>query len=110
MLQLLSGSEFFSGGESKERRFSLRKRQLLEECEVSVDVFRGMLKRLRAAGVPQDVRYQTRRDGITQKDYDLSNAPVETPLGEFARVSNAAHRIEDCLIGNNSARQRGMIR
>ena len=29
-----------------ERRFTVRKRQMLEECEVSVNVFRGMLERL----------------------------------------------------------------
>jgi len=30
-------------------------------------------------------------------DYSLSNAPLETPLREFARVLNAEHRIEECL-------------
>jgi SRSO17 transposase len=30
-------------------------------------------------------------------DYYLSNAPVETPLEESARVVKAEHRIEDCL-------------
>jgi SRSO17 transposase len=30
-------------------------------------------------------------------DYYLSNAPPETPLEELARVSKAAHRIEECL-------------
>jgi SRSO17 transposase len=30
-------------------------------------------------------------------DYGLSNAPVDTPLREFARVLNAEHRIEECL-------------
>jgi SRSO17 transposase len=32
-----------------------------------------------------------------QYDYHLSNAPVETPLKELARVVKAEHRIEDCL-------------
>jgi SRSO17 transposase len=32
-----------------------------------------------------------------QVDYDLSNAAPETPLGEFARVAKAAHRIAECL-------------
>ena len=30
-------------------------------------------------------------------DYYLSNAPHETPLPEFTRVSKAAHRIEECF-------------
>jgi len=30
-------------------------------------------------------------------DYHLSNAPVDTPLDELARVVKAEHRIEDCL-------------
>ena len=30
-------------------------------------------------------------------DYYLSNAPVDTPLEELARVVKAEHRIEDCL-------------
>jgi len=30
-------------------------------------------------------------------DYCLSDAPLETPLQEFARVLNAEHRIEECL-------------
>lgn len=37
------------------------------------------------------------QDGVTKYDYYLSNAPAETPLEEFARVSKAAHRIEDCI-------------
>jgi SRSO17 transposase len=36
-------------------------------------------------------------DGSLKHDYYLSNAPVETPLAEFARVSKAAHRIEECF-------------
>lgn len=36
-------------------------------------------------------------DGTLTHDYHLSNAPGETPLGEFARVANAEHRIEHCL-------------
>jgi len=30
-------------------------------------------------------------------DYHLSNAPLDTPLAEFARVANAEHRIEECI-------------
>lgn len=36
-------------------------------------------------------------DGSIKHDYHLSNATVETPLLEFARVAKAAHRIEECL-------------
>jgi SRSO17 transposase len=36
-------------------------------------------------------------DGTWKHDYYLSNAPHETPLAEFARVSKEEHRIEECL-------------
>jgi SRSO17 transposase len=36
-------------------------------------------------------------EGTTKYDYYLSNAVLETPLTEFARVSKAAHRIEECI-------------
>ncbi len=36
-------------------------------------------------------------DGAWKYDYALSNAPITTPLGEFARVAKAEHRIEECL-------------
>jgi SRSO17 transposase len=36
-------------------------------------------------------------DGTWKHDYLLSNAWVTTPLGEFARVFKAEHRIEECL-------------
>src|SRR5262245_4436702 len=35
--------------------------------------------------------------GVLKHDYHLSNAPRDTPLAEFARVSKAAHRVEECL-------------
>ena len=35
--------------------------------------------------------------GALQHDYYLSNASVETPLSEFARVATAEHRIEECI-------------
>jgi SRSO17 transposase len=34
---------------------------------------------------------------VVKVDYYLSNAVPETPLGEFARVAKAEHRIEECL-------------
>jgi SRSO17 transposase len=36
-------------------------------------------------------------DGSYKHDYLLSNAPVGTPVAEFARVFKAQHRIEECL-------------
>jgi SRSO17 transposase len=36
-------------------------------------------------------------DGTWKHDYLLSNAPLGTPLGEFARVFKAQHRVEECL-------------
>jgi len=35
--------------------------------------------------------------GTLKHDYYLSNAPHETPLAEFTRVSKAEHRVEECL-------------
>jgi SRSO17 transposase len=36
-------------------------------------------------------------DGSWKHDYLLSNAPLSTPVLEFARVFKAEHRIEECL-------------
>jgi DDE superfamily endonuclease len=36
-------------------------------------------------------------DGSWKHDYLLSNAALDTPLAEFARVFKAQHRIEECL-------------
>jgi len=36
-------------------------------------------------------------DGSWRHDYLLSNAPLGTPVTEFARVFKAQHRIEECL-------------
>jgi len=44
------------------------------------------------------IRYRDRdNQQVVQVDYYLSNAVPETPLGEFARVAKAEHRIEECL-------------
>ena len=37
------------------------------------------------------------QEQVVKVDYYLSNAAPETPLGEFARVAKAEHRIEECL-------------
>ena len=44
------------------------------------------------------IRYRDRdNQQVVKVDYYLSNAVAETPLGEFARVAKAEHRIEECL-------------
>jgi SRSO17 transposase len=44
------------------------------------------------------LRYRDRdNQQVVKVDYYLSNAAPETPLGEFARVAKAEHRIEECL-------------
>ncbi len=40
---------------------------------------------------------RTDEEGKTLHDYYLSNAPIETPSAEFARVAKAHHRIEECI-------------
>lgn len=40
---------------------------------------------------------EVNEEGTLKHAYHLSNAPVTTPLKEFARVANAAHRIEQCI-------------
>jgi SRSO17 transposase len=40
---------------------------------------------------------EAQRDGSVKHDYGLSNASLETPAAEFARVLCAEHRIEECL-------------
>ena len=44
------------------------------------------------------IRYRDRdNQQVVKVDYYLSKAVPETPLGEFARVAKAAHRIAECL-------------
>lgn len=43
------------------------------------------------------VNRERQGDGTLKHDYYLSNAPSETPLAEFTRVSKAEHRVEECL-------------
>jgi SRSO17 transposase len=53
----------------------------------------------RASGVAEwlVVFRERQADGTWKHDYLLSNAPLATPLAEFARVFKAQHRIEECL-------------
>ena len=49
---------------------------------------------------PDEVLFVTREaqsDGKFKHDYYLSNAVPEEPLEELARVSRAAHRVEECF-------------
>lgn len=49
---------------------------------------------------PDELLFITRErqsDGTLKHDYYLSNAAANTPLGEFARVAKAEHRIEECF-------------
>jgi SRSO17 transposase len=52
----------------------------------------------RAVGEPETlvvIRYS--EEGAIKHDYYLSNASLNTPLKEFARVAKAHHRIEHCI-------------
>jgi SRSO17 transposase len=40
---------------------------------------------------------EEQEDGTWKHDYLLGYADLTTPLGEFARVFNAGHRVEECL-------------
>jgi SRSO17 transposase len=61
------------------------------------------LVQARTAGRPSEVAevlvvFRERQgDGSWKHDYLLSNAPLTTPLSEYARAFKAEHRIEDCL-------------
>ena len=43
------------------------------------------------------VTRESKADGTHKHDYSLSSADPETSLDEFARVSNAEHRVEECF-------------
>lgn len=53
----------------------------------------------RASDVPEVlvVFREAQADGTWKHDYLLSNAVLEAPLEEFARVFKAQHRVEECL-------------
>jgi SRSO17 transposase len=61
------------------------------------------LVQARTEGRPSDVAEvlvvfrERQADGTWKHDYLLSNAPLATPVAEYARVFKAEHRIEDCL-------------
>jgi SRSO17 transposase len=68
-------------------------------------VIEALKRRVRARSAtggtgPEELLFITRElqsDKTYKFDYYLSNAASETPLGELARVSKAAHRVEECF-------------
>lgn len=61
---------------------------------------RVLAKTERRGAGPEEILVVIREqqtDGTFKHDHYLSNAVADTPLTEFARVSKAAHRIEECL-------------
>ncbi len=67
---------------------------------VQVAVARVLAKTDRRRAGPEEtlvVVRQQQTDGSWECDYYLSNAPMETPRTELARVAKARHRIEDSL-------------
>jgi SRSO17 transposase len=73
-----------------------------EKGPVVVQVVRTLVQ-ARTAGRVSDaaeflVVFRERQgDGTWKHDYLLSNAPLATPVAEFARVFKAQHRVEECL-------------
>jgi SRSO17 transposase len=73
-----------------------------EKGPIATEVVRTLVQ-ARADGHPSDVAetlvvFRERQgDGSWKHDYLLSNAALDTPVGEFARVFKAQHRIEECL-------------
>jgi len=73
-----------------------------EKGPLVVQVAWGLVQ-ARTEGRPSDaaevlVVFRERQgDGTWKHDYLLSNAPLATPVAEYARVFKAEHRIEDCL-------------
>jgi SRSO17 transposase len=73
-----------------------------EKGPLAVQAAWGLVQ-ARTEGRPSDVAealvvFRERQStGTWKHDYLLSNASLTTPLEEFARVSKAGHRIEECL-------------
>lgn len=73
-----------------------------EKGPVVVEATRGIVQ-AKTEGKPSEaveqlvVFRERQADGSWKHDYLLANAPLETPLQEFARVFKAQHRIEECL-------------
>jgi SRSO17 transposase len=73
-----------------------------EKGPVVVEAARGVVQ-AKTEGKPSEAMEQLvvfrerQADGSWKHDYLLANAPLGTPLTEFARVFKAQHRIEECL-------------
>src|SRR5262249_12217526 len=73
-----------------------------EKGPVTVQAVRRLVQ-ARTEGQPSDVAEflvvfrERQEDGTWKHDYLLSDAPLPTPLEEFARVFKAEHRIEEAL-------------
>jgi SRSO17 transposase len=73
-----------------------------EKGPVVVQVVRKLVQ-ARTEGRPSQVAellvvFRERQgDGTWKHDYLLADAPLDTPVAEFARVFKAQHRIEECL-------------
>jgi SRSO17 transposase len=73
-----------------------------EKGPLVVQVTRTLVQ-ARTEGRPSDVAellvvFRERQgDGTWKHDYLLADAPLDTPLAEFARVFKAQHRIEECF-------------
>jgi SRSO17 transposase len=73
-----------------------------EKGPIMVQAVRTLVQ-ARTEGQPSDVAEtlvvfrERQADGTWKHDYLLSNAPLATPLTEFARVFKAQHRIEELL-------------
>jgi SRSO17 transposase len=69
---------------------------------VAVQAAVGLVQ-ARTEGRPSDaaellvVLRERQADGTFKHDYLLANAPLTTPVAEFARVAKAEHRVEECL-------------
>ena len=73
-----------------------------EKGPLAIQAVRRLVQ-ARTEGKPSDaaeflVMFRERQeDGTWKHDYALSWAPLATPLGEFARVTKAEHRVEESL-------------
>jgi SRSO17 transposase len=73
-----------------------------EKGPLTVQVTRTLVQ-ARTEGRPSDVAEllvvfrERQSDGTWKHDYLLADAPLDTPLAEFARVFKAQHRIEECF-------------
>jgi SRSO17 transposase len=73
-----------------------------EQGPVTVQVVRTLVQARTDGRVSAEAEFlvvfrELQSDGSWKHDYLLANAPLDTPLAEFARVFKAQHRIEECF-------------